>query len=125
MDLILDGAKRDRATFTGDLSVAAQTLYDTNDATSYVRGSLDLLGSTQLTSGYVSPFAEPGAPSTGGLIPGQVSVPLGIYSLYFVSDVGDYYTYTGDRSFCRAGVARGPARDGLGAGPGQLRTACS
>ena len=99
VDLILDGAKRDRATFTGDLSVAAQTLYDTNDATSYVRGSLDLLGSTQLTSGYVSPFAEPGAPSTGGLIPGQVSVPLGIYSLYFASDVGDYYTYTGDKAF--------------------------
>ena len=99
VDLILDGAKRDRATFTGDLSVAAQTLYDTNDATAYVKGSLDLLGSTQLTSGYVSPFAEPGAPSTGGLIPGQVSVPLGIYSLYFVSDVGDYYTYTGDREF--------------------------
>jgi alpha-L-rhamnosidase len=99
VDLILDGAKRDRATFTGDLSVAAQTLYDTNDATSYVKGSLDLLGSTQLTSGYVSPFAEPGAPNTGGLIPGQVSVPLGIYSLYFVSDVGDYYRYTGDRQF--------------------------
>ena len=99
VDLILDGAKRDRATFTGDLSVAAQTLYDTNDATAYVKGSLDLLGSTQLTSGYVSPFAEPGAPNTGGLIPGQVSVPLGIYSLYFVSDVGDYYAYTGDREF--------------------------
>ena len=99
VDLILDGAKRDRATFTGDLSVAAQTLYDTNDATAYVRGSLDLLGSTQLTSGYVSPFAEPGAPSTGGLIPGQISVPLGIYSLYFVSDVGDYYRYTRDRQF--------------------------
>jgi alpha-L-rhamnosidase len=26
-------------------------------------------------------------------------VPLGIYSLYFVSDVGDYYTYTGDKPF--------------------------
>ena len=26
-------------------------------------------------------------------------MPLGIYSLYFVSDVGDYYTYTGDREF--------------------------
>lgn len=99
VDLILDGAKRDRATFTGDLSVAAQTLYDTNDATSYVRESLDLLSSTQLTSGYVSPFAEPGAPNTGGLIPGQVSVPLGIYSIYFVSDVGDYYRHTGDRQF--------------------------
>jgi alpha-L-rhamnosidase len=99
VDVILDGAKRDRATFTGDLSVAAQTLYDTNDATSYVRGSLELQGSTQLTSGYVSPFEEPGAPNTGGLIPGEISVPLGIYSLYFVSDVGDYYKYTGDTSF--------------------------
>jgi alpha-L-rhamnosidase len=37
VDVILDGAKRDRATFTGDLSVAAQTLFDTNDATSYVK----------------------------------------------------------------------------------------
>lgn len=99
VDVILDGAKRDRATFTGDLSVAAQTLYDTDDATSYVRGSLELQGSTQLTSGYVSPFEEPGTPNTGGLIPGEISVPLGIYSLYFVSDVGDYYKYTGDMSF--------------------------
>ena len=100
MDLILDGAKRDRATFTGDLSVAAQTLYDTNDATAYVKGSLDLLGSTQLTSGYVSPFAEPGAPSTSGLIPwADLRAARQIYSLYFVSDVGDYYTYTGRREF--------------------------
>ncbi|MGD0706577.1 MAG: alpha-L-rhamnosidase C-terminal domain-containing protein [Trebonia sp.] len=99
VDVILDGAKRDRATFTGDLSVAAQTLYDTNDDTSYVKGSLELQGSTQLTSGYVSPFEEPGTPNTGGLIPGEISVPLGIYSLYFLSDVGDYYKYTGDKSF--------------------------
>ena len=118
VDLILDGAKRDRATFTGDLSVAAQTLYDTNDATAYVRGSLDLRGSTQLTSGYVSPFAEPGAPSTNGLIPGQISVPLGIYSLYFVSDVGELHLHR--RPGVRGpGVADGPAGDGLGTGPGQ------
>jgi alpha-L-rhamnosidase len=99
VDVILDGAKRDRATFTGDLSVAAQTLFDTNDATSYVKGSLELQASTQMTSGYIAPFEEPGAPNTGGLIPGELSVPLGIYSLYWVSDVGDYYQYTGDRSF--------------------------
>jgi alpha-L-rhamnosidase len=99
VDVILDGAKRDRATFTGDLSVAAQTLFDTNDATSYVKGSLELQGSTQLTSGYISPFEEPGAPNTGGLIPGELSVPLGIYSLYWVSDMGDYYQDTGDKSF--------------------------
>ena len=99
VDVILDGAKRDRATFTGDLSVAAQTLFDTNDATSYVKGSLELQGSTQLTSGYISPFEEPGAPNTGGLIPGELSVPLGIYSLYWVSDIGDYYAATGDKSF--------------------------
>jgi alpha-L-rhamnosidase len=99
VDVILDGAKRDRATFTGDLSVAAQTLFDTNDATSYVKGSLELQASTQMTSGYIAPFEEPGAPNTGGLIPGELSVPLGIYSLYWVSDVGDYYQYTGDKSF--------------------------
>jgi alpha-L-rhamnosidase len=99
VDVILDGAKRDRATFTGDLSVAAQTLFDTNDATSYVKGSLELQASTQMTSGYIAPFEEPGAPNTGGLIPGELSVPLGIYSLYWISDVGDYYQYTGDKSF--------------------------
>ena len=64
-----------------------------------MKGSLELQGSTQLTSGYISPFEEPGAPNTGGLIPGELSVPLGIYSLYWVSDIGDYYADTGDTSF--------------------------
>ncbi|MGA2830336.1 MAG: alpha-L-rhamnosidase C-terminal domain-containing protein, partial [Streptosporangiaceae bacterium] len=102
LPLILDGAKRDRAVWEGDLSVSGPTLLYSSDATAYLKDSLLLLGSYQLQSGFVEGALAPSTPvNTGGLLPGTVGTYSATYSMYFVTNLADYYRYTGDRAFVR------------------------
>jgi len=98
--VVLDGAKRDRAVWEGDLSVSGPTIYYTNDAARYLRDSLELLGSYQLTSGFVPGVETPGTPVHVGVpIPGEVTSYSATYSMYWVVNLATYYLYTGDVSF--------------------------
>lgn len=101
-DLIMDGAKRDRDVWEGDLSVEAPTLFYTFGAAQYVRDSLELLGSYQLQSGFIEGRRAPGDPiRTGAPLPGQTSQYSASYSMYFVANLATYYQYTGDLAFVR------------------------
>jgi alpha-L-rhamnosidase len=101
-DLIMDGAKRDRDVWEGDLSVEAPTLFYSFDAAQYVRDSLELLGSYQLQSGFIQGRRAPGDPvRTGDLLPGETSQYSASYSMYFVANLATYYRYTGDLAFVR------------------------
>jgi alpha-L-rhamnosidase len=101
LPLIVDGAKRDRAVWEGDLSVSGPTLLYSSWATDYLRDSLLLLGSYQLSSGFVEPFQTPATPvNTRGLIPGTTA-GWTTYSMYFVTNLATYYEYTGDTAFVR------------------------
>lgn len=98
--VVLDGAKRDRAVWEGDLSVSGPTIYYSNDAARYLRGSLELLGSYQLTSGFVPGVETPGTPvHTGPAIPGEVTSYSASYSMYWVVNLATYDLYTGDTAF--------------------------
>ncbi len=100
LPVILDGAKRDRAVWEGDLSVSGPSLYYSSDATAYMKGSLQLLGSYQLQSGFVEGVQVPGAAvNTSGLLPGTVGSYSASYSMYWVVNMADYYLYTADRAF--------------------------
>jgi alpha-L-rhamnosidase len=100
LPVILDGAKRDRAVWEGDLNVSGPSLYYSSDATEYMKGSLQLLGSYQLQSGFVEGDQVAGAPvSTSGLLPGTVGPYSASYSMYWVTNLADYYLYTADRNF--------------------------
>jgi alpha-L-rhamnosidase len=100
--LIMDGAKRDRDVWEGDLSVEAPTLFYSFGAPEYVRDSLHLLGSYQLQSGFIQGRRAPGDPvNTGGPLPGTVSQYSASYSMYFVANLATYYRYTGDLAFVR------------------------
>jgi alpha-L-rhamnosidase len=102
LPLILDGAKRDRAVWEGDLSVSGPTLPYSSDAASYLKDSLLLLGSYQLSSGFVEGVQTPSTPvNTSGLIPGTTGSYSATYSMYFVTNLATYYKYTGDRAFVR------------------------
>lgn len=102
LPLILDGAKRDRAVWEGDLSVSGPTLLYSSDAASYLKDSLLLLGSYQLQSGFVEGVQTPGTPvNTSGLLPGTVGSYSATYSMYFVTNLAEYYLYTGDTAFVR------------------------
>ncbi len=102
LPLILDGAKRDRAVWEGDLSVSGPTLLYSSDAAEYLKDSLLLLGSYQLQSGFVEGVQVPSAPvNTSGLLPGTVGSYSATYSMYFVANLATYYEYTGDLTFLR------------------------
>ncbi|MFJ9761615.1 alpha-L-rhamnosidase C-terminal domain-containing protein [Streptomyces sp. NPDC101149] len=99
-DRILDGAKRDRSVWTGDLLVEGPEAMSTLGPTgaSYLRSSLDLLLASQRADG-----ALPGAPDFGAR-----KTPLfysNNYSGFGVRAAIDYYRYTGDSAWIRSNLA--------------------
>jgi alpha-L-rhamnosidase len=99
---ILDGAKRDRAIWAGDMNVEGPSVYDSTRQSQYIKGSLQLLGSYQLSSGFVTGDLPPQDPlHTGPLESGTVGSYSASYSMYWLLGLGSYYLYTGDRAFAK------------------------
>ena len=99
---ILDGARRDRAIWSGDLFVEGPTTYYSTGQSAYLKGSLQLLGSLQLSSGFVAGATPPQAAlHTGAAIPGTTGLYSADYSMYWVLGLRAYYLYTGDTAFVR------------------------
>ena len=97
---IVDGARRDRAIWSGDLDVEGPTVYYSTGTSDYLKGSLQLLGSNQLTSGFVTGDLPPqSALHTGAKISGTVGSYSASYSMYYVLGLASYYLYTGDTDF--------------------------
>jgi alpha-L-rhamnosidase len=99
---ILDGATRDRAVWSGDLNIEGPTTYYSVGNTDYLKGSLRLLGSYQLSSGFVAGDEPPQTPlHTGAPIQGSTGSYSASYSVYWVLGLASYYLYTGDTAFVR------------------------
>jgi hypothetical protein len=100
-DLIVDGAKRDRVVWGGDLSVAGPTVYYSTATDDYLRNSLLLLGTYQQANGEVGSDVPPSTPL--GTFPANDSYDgyaySTSYSIYYVVNLADYYLYTGDQAF--------------------------
>ncbi|HEY0717741.1 MAG TPA: alpha-L-rhamnosidase C-terminal domain-containing protein [Streptosporangiaceae bacterium] len=97
---ILDGAKRDRAIWAGDMNVEGPSVYYSTGQSQYLKGSLQLLGSYQLSSGFVTGDLPPqDPPHTGPNQPGTVGTYSASYSMYWLLGLGSYYLYTGDTAF--------------------------
>jgi alpha-L-rhamnosidase len=97
---ITDGAKRDRAIWSGDLNVEGPTVFDSVDNTAYLKNSLALLASYRLSSGFVTGALPPQDPlHTGATTPGTTGSYSASYSIYWVLGLGAYYLYTGDTAF--------------------------
>lgn len=97
---ILDGATRDRAVWSGDLNIEGPTTYYSVGNATYLKGSLQLLGSYQLSSGFVAGDEPPQTPlHTGAPIQGTTGSYSASYSIYWVLGLGSYYLYTGDTAF--------------------------
>ncbi|MFE4684018.1 alpha-L-rhamnosidase C-terminal domain-containing protein [Streptomyces sp. NPDC056721] len=99
-DRILDGAKRDRSVWTGDLLVEGPEAMSTLGSTgaSYLRSSLDLVLASQRADG-----ALPGSPDFSAR-----KTPLfysNNYSGFGVRAAIDYYRYTGDAAWTRSNLA--------------------
>jgi alpha-L-rhamnosidase len=97
---ILDGAKRDRAIWAGDMNVEGPTVYYSTDQSADLKGALQLLGSYQLSSGFVTGDLPPQDPlHTGANESGTTGSYSASYSMYWVLGLGAYYLYTGDTAF--------------------------
>ena len=108
---IIDGAKRDRYCWSGDVSIAGPLIYYTNAASEFVKGTMTLWGSfhhSNVNKGEVSttlaPQLKPGL-TAGDNLPGGNPPGLNFwstsYSTYFLPNLYDYYLYTGDLGFVR------------------------
>ena len=101
---ILDGAKRDRRPWSGDLSVEGRTLFDSlgfgSDGSDYIKGAIGMFGS---------------APQSNGSICGQVSNWIAsptspaicefyspTYAMYYPVNLAEYYLYSGDTAFAES-----------------------
>ena len=103
LPVIIDGAKRDRLTFAGDLVLAAPTVYYTTGDSEYVAGSLSLFAGFQSSTGEVSSVLSP-LLSPGIVVSDALAAPNGgyyslSYSIHFINALYDYYLYTGDLDF--------------------------
>jgi len=96
--VILDGAKRDRRPWIGDLSVQGRTAFDSlgfgANGSDYIKGAIQAFGATQAANGSIF----------GHIADWTVSPPSGgfystSYSTYFVLDLASYYLYSGDLTF--------------------------
>lgn len=97
--LLLDGAKRDRAVWSGDLVVQGPNAYYSTGTADYMRGSLELLGSWAGTNGYVSGMMSPTTPINTEPQANPRSPYSAGYSMYFVRSLAEYYEYTADADF--------------------------
>jgi alpha-L-rhamnosidase len=100
LPIILDGAKRDREDWSGDLGVSAATAFYTTDQRAYVRDSLDLLARGQTADGESAGQVFPTmAPNN---TPNSAEAYSATYSMEEVANIASYYLYTGDLTFVRS-----------------------
>jgi hypothetical protein len=98
--VIVDGAKRDRSVWSGDLVVQGPVVYYSTFAIEYVRDSLKLLGSNANADGRVSTNLNAEWPINSGGGPSLHERTYSAnYTLWWVRVLADYYRYTGDKKF--------------------------
>ncbi len=100
LPVIMDGAKRDRVVWSGDLGVETPNVLYTTGADDYARSSLQLLGSYQVADGETGTNVNPTAPLAA--FPQSGSTYSTSYSMDEVDNIATYYLYTGDLAFVRA-----------------------
>ncbi|MCX4834350.1 hypothetical protein OG746_37120 [Streptomyces sp. NBC_01016] len=99
LPVILDGGKRDRTVWSGDLLVQIPTVFCTTGAEDYVRGSLELLNSYQEASGQSAARVPPVLrPATG---PQHGQTYSAVYSLHQLVNLALHHLYTADLTLAR------------------------
>jgi hypothetical protein len=99
--VVLDGAKRDRRPWAGDLDLQGRTAFDSlgfgTKGSDYIKGSLHAFGGTQAPNGSIFGHIQNWTvwPPTGGFYSTS-------YSMYHVLSVASYYLYSGDIEFAHA-----------------------
>ncbi|KAI2788402.1 hypothetical protein POX_e06418 [Penicillium oxalicum] len=94
----VDGSRRDRIAYAGDLDIAAGATFASTHGLQYINGSIALLGSFQELPGFFVPTAKvqqfPRTSDVQANVTGLLS-----YSFSLASAMAQYYSHTGDTSF--------------------------
>jgi hypothetical protein len=88
--VLLDGAKRDRDPYDGDIAVSGLTDYLTNDASSAAEDVLADLANHQSADGWIPPASID-----------DYTLPLFDYPMWWVVDSWDYILYSGDMNYAQ------------------------
>ncbi|KAF5967140.1 alpha-L-rhamnosidase C [Fusarium coicis] len=104
-DTIVDGSRRDRIAYTGDLDVALGSTYASTYGKSFVEGSLDLLGSYQATPGFFIPTAKIQQEPLKELLDVNITGLIG-YSFNFLNALAENYEVLGDKKFAKEWAPR-------------------
>jgi alpha-L-rhamnosidase len=99
--VILDGAKRDRRPWSGDLGVQGRNAFSSlgfgAKGSDYIKGSIQLFGASQAANGSIFGHIQNWTtlPPAGGFY--SLS-----YSMYYVLNLASYYLYSGDIAFVQS-----------------------
>ncbi|KAI4614875.1 hypothetical protein J4E80_006379 [Alternaria sp. BMP 0032] len=94
-DTTVDGSKRDRIAYAGDLDIALVSSLSSTNGISYIKGTLDLLGSFQLTPGFFAPTAKIQQEPLSTPVDANVTGLIG-YSFNLLTAAANFYMRTGD-----------------------------
>ncbi|KAF4337197.1 alpha-L-rhamnosidase C [Fusarium beomiforme] len=104
-DTVVDGSRRDRIAYTGDLDVALGSTFASTYGKSFVEGSLDLLGSYQTTPGFFIPTAKIQQEPLNELLDVNITGLIG-YSFNFLNALAKNYEVLGDLDFAKKWAPR-------------------
>jgi len=94
-DTTVDGSKRDRIAYAGDLDIALVSSLSSTNGISYIKGTLNLLGSYQLTPGFFSPTAKIQQKPLSTPVDANITGLIG-YSFNLLTAAANFYMRTGD-----------------------------
>ncbi|PSN58595.1 glycoside hydrolase family 78 protein, partial [Corynespora cassiicola Philippines] len=95
LNTAVDGSKRDRISYTGDLDIAVGSTMVSTHGTEYLQGTLDLVGSFQLTPGFFVPTAKIQQKPLAAPIDANITGLIG-YSFNLLTAVASFYQQTGN-----------------------------
>jgi hypothetical protein len=104
-DTTVDGSKRDRIAYSGDLDIALVSSLSSTNGVSYIKGTIDLLGSYQLTPGVFLPTAKIQQEPLTKPIDASITGLIG-FSFNLLTVAASFYKRTGDTDIPREWAAR-------------------
>jgi hypothetical protein len=104
-DYSVDGSKRDRIAYAGDLDIALISSLASTNGASYIKGTLDLLGSYQVTPGFFLPSAKIQQEPLSTPIDANITGLIG-YSFNILTGAANFYKRTGDIDVRKEWAAR-------------------
>ena len=94
----VDGSRRDRIAYAGDLDMTTDTAFASTYGHEYINGSIELLGSFQLSPGFFVPNSKVQQSPRTSEIDANITGLIG-HSFSLVSSMARFYEQTGDVDF--------------------------